>query len=217
MKQELTNEQLQKFESRLSRYGLKIDAIQQETLYLTENSYVYLDGVVVEKSLYKPVFLQCKNPASLKNYVGIPQEYFTVTPDLFVPDMPSISVQKITSYSKISGNISDLSFKTPRKDIDEEFAFKNGKELKKAFNAYLHGDSKLTTQYLTYFESMFEKAKLNIPVWLYKTVEIESGATLEFGTGYNVLSAARIIIHPNANIKFNGKLTINALSIEQLN
>lgn len=80
-------------------------------------------------------------------------------------------------------------------------------EVRTAARSYIRGDQRMASAYKRHIEELF--GVFEIAAWFYTTVIVESGATLEFGKGANVLSAWKVIIEDGGTIRSEGNLTVD--------
>jgi hypothetical protein len=201
------------FEKRLKKYNLDAGAIEIDTLDVPPSTKTLLSISTKERSFHKPQILVSNDIDQVKRWVGLPDKLMDQAPQLRRPRVatgwlpPGLAHKGAGAGARKAAAAALAAFdrgKLSSSQLDV---------LRGAAEAYVRGDSRLVASYrpiLTQFIPRFE-----IPAWLFKVIRVRSGAVLEFGPGYHVLTAWKIIIEQGGTIRSRGSLNVDCTILER--
>lgn len=222
------------FLSRLARYGVDQQQLRDEELVVRKDTRLQLSHR--SRGTLSPLVLKTNDIDVVRRWIGLPPEVTRVRytapavtdvaalPAALRPMQPSFDIEEVrrravlrpsgaraftarASAVRPAAAASALGEATARGLDRRLFRAEELEEVRTAARAYIRGDQRMASAYKRHIEELF--GVFEIAAWFYTTVIVESGATLEFGKGANVLSAWKVIIEDGGTIRSEGNLTVD--------
>lgn len=223
--------------ARMDQYCLKNFQPQVENLVVTSCSSVTLSASPKEKSLIAPTMLETRDLDKLKSWIGVDdevvkgkhmiscdsqREFRRFQKDIGLSDSRLASLvasRKTKKASKKAVAQAEYELKAQLAEQRANIADRvqsSGKlndAIQEYTRGYLYGDSRLVKELKPVLEAHYDIFR--IPLWAFLNVKVESGSTLYFGPGANVLWAYQLEIEEGGRIRSNGSLTVSVTSLKK--
>jgi len=198
------------FESLLQPYGMKATDIKHKTLHVKRDKKVVLNSAHLDLLTTKT--LQATSISDIKKWIGKDDKYFPGDVPAFgeIPGLADFKPAQIEKAEKGSLLTQYLQSPATSRQIGSGPVAIFGA----IANEYIYGNSKSVRQYEPLLSKMVSVYKFPLNAVFADTIIVEPGATLELGTGCNILTCNVLKVSRTGTVRVTAQAKIQATTYE---
>ena len=198
------------FESLLQPYGIKATDIKHKTLHVKRDQKVVLNSAHLDLVTTKT--LQASSINDIKKWLGKDDKYFPGDVPAFgeIPGLADFQPAQIEKAEKGSLLTQYLQSPATSRQIGSGPVAIFGA----IANEYIYGNSKSVRQYEPLLSKMVSVYKFPLNAVFADTIIVEPGATLELGTGCNILTCNVLKVSRTGTVRVTAQAKIQATTYE---